>query len=376
MQSAVLLSLHSAKVGNVVSNDSSLALPDGVSQREIAHEIGVSISTVSRALSGNDRVSRRTIDDVRRAIDSIHARRNGATASPSIQRVIGLTTSHVSDERRVTQLDLISGQILGGAEAAAHRSAHRIYTARDSKLLLDESNRETLGAMTSLILAGGLVSEQVLASAQRTGLPIVIVGGHVAASGIPSVGSDSHHGMYLATQHLIGLGHERIALVNGPGETYTSHEKLAGYLSALSEADLPIDPDLVRRHSAFGAFDSVTGLQTMNELFSLPNRPSGIVFATDDLALGGVALLLRRGLRVPDDVSVVGFHDDPIATATAPRLTTVRVDRLAWGERAVERLIAIENGQPMQAERLLLPIEFVIRDSSGPVPSPERRKNL
>jgi DNA-binding LacI/PurR family transcriptional regulator len=352
--------------------DSQISLPDGVSQREIADEIGVSVSTVSRALSGNERVSRRTLDDVRRAIETLQGKHSGPAPTLLGQQVIGLTTSHVSDEFRITSLDTISGHILGGAELAAQRHGHRMYTARDSKLLLDEANRHLLHTMSGLILAGGIVSEEVLNSARASGVPVCIVGGHVANSGVPSVGSDFHHGMALATQHLIDLGHTRIALVNGPHETYTSHEKLAGYLGTLMEANLPISPDLVKWFPWFSAFDNAVGLQTMTELFALDRPPTAIAFATDDLAVGGVTLLQRRGLQVPDDISIVGFHDDPMATATTPRLTTIRVDRAGWGERAVERLIAIEHGKAMQAERLLLPVELIVRDSTGPAPSPRR----
>jgi DNA-binding LacI/PurR family transcriptional regulator len=172
--------------------------------------------------------------------------------------------------------------------------------------------------------------------------------------------------MFLATQHLIELGHTRIALVNAPEQTYTTHEKRAGYLRALSEADLPIDPALIHGHPDFGMFDNMVGLQTMTQLFTLPEPPTGIVFATDDLAIGGITQLQRRGIRVPHDVSIVGFQDDPVAMATSPQLTSVRIDRISWGERAVERIVAISNGHPMEGDRLLLPVELIVRESTGP----------
>jgi LacI family transcriptional regulator len=110
----------------------------------------------------------------------------------------------------------------------------------------------------------------------------------------------------------------------------------------------------------------------MDRLFALDHPPTGIIFATDELAMGAISLLERRRIPVPDQVSLIGFHDDPFATAVTPQLTTVRVDRTMWGNRAVKRVIAAERGEIMQADRLLLPVELVVRDSTGPVP--ETRK--
>jgi len=358
----------------VTDQDSQIALPDGVSQRDIADEIGISISTVSRALSGSERVSRRTLDDVQRAIETLRHRQRGDTTR-SGRGLIGLTTSHLSDEARASQLDLIASQVLGGAELAAHQLGHRIYTARDSKLLLDPSNADLLESMSGLLLTGGMVNQKVLDFALQSGLPVCIVGGHVPERGVPSVAADSQHGMYLATRHLIELGHTRIALVNGPQATYTSHEKLAGYLSALTEANLPASLDLVAWFHWFSAFDSASGLETMNHLLTLGEPPTGIIFATDELAMGAISLLERRGISVPEQVSITGFHDDPFATAVTPQLTTIRVDRTMWGDRAVKRVIAAERGEAMQADRLLLPVELVVRDSTGPAPATRKGKH-
>jgi LacI family transcriptional regulator len=342
------------------------SLPSGISQREIAEEIGISVSTVSRVLTGHDRVSKRTIDDVRRAIRVIEDRRNGSALPVVTDHLIGLTTSHISAKFGSSQLDQIAGQVLGGAEAAASRLGYRIYTTRDSGLLLNEEHRGFLESLSGLILAGGMISDDVINSAKAANIPICIVGGHIPGSGIPSVAADFHFGMFLATQHLVEQGHTRIALVNAPEQTYTTHEKRAGYLRALSEADLPIDPELIHGHPDFGTFDNMVGLQTMTQLFTLPEPPTGIVFATDELAIGGITLLQRRGIRVPLDVSIVGFQDDPVAMATSPQLTSIRIDRISWGERAVERIVAISNGHPMEGDRLLLPVELIVRESTGP----------
>jgi DNA-binding LacI/PurR family transcriptional regulator len=342
----------------------SLSLPDGISQRDIADEIGVSVSTVSRALAGYERVSQRTIDDVRRAITTIERRRAGFDETTFTRNLIGLTTSHVSEAHTSSQLDQITGQVLGGAEAAASRLGYRIYTARDSALLLDQGNAGFLRGMAGLILAGGLVSPAILASALDAGIPACIVGGHVCDHSIASVGSNFEHGVDVLTQHLIGLGHTRIALINGPETTFTSHEKQAGYLSALIEAGLPVDRDLITHFDAFGGFDTPNAHAIIDRMLALPAPPTAFIAATDAIAVGVISILRQRGHAIPADISVAGFQDDDIATSIAPRLTTVRVHRAAWGEAAVERIVAAANGAAMRNDRLLLPVELIVREST------------
>ena len=103
-------------------------------------------------------------------------------------------------------------------------------------------------------------------------------------------------------------------------------------------------------------------------MLRLDEQPTAIVYASDTLALGGLGVLTESGLRVPDDISITGFDDAQIATAMNPQLTTVRVDRVAWGTRALERLLRILDGSnPSEPERLLMPVELHIRASTGPV---------
>lgn len=349
----------------MTEQNDSVSLPPGISQREVAEEIGISISTVSRVLSGHDRVSRRTVEDVRRAIATLQDRRDGVATASLTDNLIGLTTSHVSEAHTSSQLNQITGQVLGGAESAASRLGYRVYTARDSSLLLDPRNRRFLESLSGLILAGGLISEHILQSAIEAGVPTVIVGGHVPGSVLPSVGAQNQQGFYALVQHLVELGHERIALVNGPTATYTSHEKLAGYLTAHLHAGLRIDQALVAHFDAFGGFDTPDANAIIDRLLELPEPPTAILGGTDDIAMDIVALLRQRGLSVPADVSVSGFQDDDIATSMRPRLTTIRIDRIAWGEQAVEKVVAIANGTPMRGDRLLLPIELIVRESTA-----------
>lgn len=345
-------------------------LPKGVSQRRIADRVGVSVSTVSRALSGHEAVSERTRADVLRAMTELQ-REATARAHPmaAADRVIGLTNSHGIGGCFPNEGETMLQEILGGAERAAQERGYIVYTWHRSGFLLEAEGEAFFGAVSGVVMTGGVVTPALVEAIHAHGLPITIVGGHYPVLDIPSVSGDITRGTYLATQLLIELGHRRIALVNGPTETYTSRERRAGYLEALFDASLPIDPVLIRWQDGILGFSPEAGRASTRILLDLPEPPTGIVFASDTLAVGGQGVCQDRGMRVPNDISIVGFDDNPITLATSPQLTTIRVDRVSWGARAVGRLIDSLEGAPLAADRLLMPVQLIERSSTGSAPT-------
>ena len=343
-----------------------LVLPTGISQRHIAEHIGVSVSTVSRVLSGHPSVSERVKSDVERAIDEL-ARHATPVRQAGVQpgKVIGLTNSHMAGGTYLADTDTMLQEILEGAETVAKSRGYLVYTWSNSSQLIEEAGASFFDTVIGVVMTGGVVAPEIIEAVHDHGLPCAIVGGRSLRYDIPSVSGDVSRGTYLAVQHLVELGHRRIALVNGPTETYTSQERRAGYLEALFDASLPIDADLIRWRDGFGGFGHESGQQMTRELLDLDQRPTAIVYASDKLAVSGQGVCQQRGLQVPEDISIVGFDDNPVARATSPQLTTVRVDRVSWGARAVERLIDSLEGKPLVSERLLMPVELVIRQSTG-----------
>jgi LacI family transcriptional regulator len=349
--------------------EDTIPLPEGISQRQVADAIGISISTVSRALSGHPKVSVRTRTDVLRAIDRLSRRSTPGGAGSPARRVIGLTHSHSVDGPALRSLDIILEQVLGGAETAARQAGYMLYTLQNSQLLKDSGGDSYFNEVQGIILAGGLVSRSLVAAIRDRDVPVVIIGGHLSGSGIPSIGSNNTEGIRIAVQHLIELGHRRIGLINGPSDTYTSIEKKAGYLTALVEAGITPDLSLIRWHDGPSGFDVDDAIAMTGELLDLDERPSAIVFASDGMALAGMSACRSRNLTVPHDISIVGFHDDPDAQLASPALTTVRVDRLEWGAAAVRRMLGTLAGDRTGGDRLLLATEFVVRHSTTVPPA-------
>jgi len=337
------------------------------SLREVADKVGVSVSTVSRALGDSDRVSVLTKQAVRAAIDELTTRGVTQSTSAATRPMIGVTLSHFVEGPYLSSLEATIEEVMVGVEIASLQAGYIPYLWQQSGLLQTEASAPFFAAVSGVIMNGGVVDPRVLTAIQERGLPAVIIGGHVPDAGLSSVAADSAGGMAALTRHLIALGHRRIALVNGPAETYTSFEKRAGYLAALTEAGIAADPALIVARNGYEGFTAPVAEALTEALLDRPDRPTAILYAIDGMAAAGVQLCQRRGLHVPNDLSIAGFYDGADARDCHPALTTVRVNRVAWGEVAAEMLLTQFAGGNGRTMRILLPTELIVRDSTAPV---------
>jgi DNA-binding LacI/PurR family transcriptional regulator len=164
----------------------------------------------------------------------------------------------------------------------------------------------------------------------------------------------------MAVEHLLRLGHERVATITGPLNMCAGQDRLEGYRQALAARGIPVDEDLI----AEGDFTEGGGRAAMRRL--LPHRPTAVFAASDMMAVGAIKVLREAGLRVPEDVAVVGFDDIPLASMVEPPLTTVRQPIEQLGSMAVELLVSLmENPGEETVHRVVLPTELVIRASCG-----------
>ena len=189
----------------------------------------------------------------------------------------------------------------------------------------------------------------------RDGFPVVLQGS-LPGLDVPTVDVDNVAGARGAVEHLIAAGHRRIACITNAPLVYTAAQaRLAGYHEALAAAGIPADPDLVEE----AAFDAPSGHQAMARLLARTSFDAAFV-ASDVVALGAVGGLREAGLRIPDDVSLVGFDDIPLAAYFDPPLSTVHLPAFELGQAAGRALIDRIEGRPVP-DRTLLPTELVIR---------------
>jgi len=202
---------------------------------------------------------------------------------------------------------------------------------------------------------------ETLETLKKSHIPIVIVDRKIPLPNADIVLVDNRIGGYLATRHLISLGHVRIGCVSGPSNLTPSGDRVLGYKEALVEAGIPIDEGLILT----GDFQLASGRSNTLELLNLSHPPSAIFLSNDLMAIGAIRAALENGREVPRDLAIVGFDDIELSSYITPMLTTVRQPTKNIGEEATELLIERINNSTSPTKSLLIPPELIIRDSCG-----------
>jgi LacI family transcriptional regulator len=342
-----------------------------VTVQDVAREAGVSAMTVSRVVNGGENVRASTRTAVLQAIEKLNYTPNTAARSLAAGEAtqIGLLYSNPSAA--------YMSQFLIGALAAARRvGCHLVLEACESERADEQAEATRAFATTDVqgVLLPPPVSEAapVLAELSAAGIPAVCVAVGVAGPGTLNVRIDDFGAAKAMTQHLLGHGHRRIGFIRGNPNQSASMERYRGFIAAIEEAGLPVRDMAVEQ----GYFTFRSGLIATERLLDRPHPPTAIFASNDDMAAAAVGVAHRRGLHVPQDLSVVGFDDTQLATTVWPELTTIRQPTAAMAETALELLLAQLRLAPEERkfEDQVLEHELVIRESSGPVPAGEGSK--
>jgi LacI family transcriptional regulator len=320
----------------------------------VAEAAGVSPSTVSRILNGSARVSA----DKKQAVEESIARL-GFSPNPVARGLAGGRTLSIGVLTQTISSPFY-GEALHGIEDRLERAGYiplfvsgHWHEAEERKALQALLSRRVDGV---IVLAGRLPNRTLQAYARV--VPMVVVGRKMRASGLFSLGFDNRTGGRIATQHLLERGHRRIAFIAGDPAHQDALDRQAGYCDALAQAGVEFDPALVVQ----GDFTETGGLAAVDRLLG-SGAPFSAIFAANDQTAIGVALgLYRRRIRVPDEVSLVGFDDLAPARFAIPPLTTVRQSVYEMGDQAAGAVLSLLQGQTPQVT-LPLP-ELVPREST------------
>ena len=199
----------------------------------------------------------------------------------------------------------------------------------------------------------------------RAEIPVVAVDPHTGPAGLPTVDADNAAGAMVATQHLLDLGHRRIALLGGREDLESARLREEASATRMAAAGVPVDPDLVR----VGGYRPETASVPARELLSLADRPTAVFAANDISAIRTIEVAHELGLRVPADLSVVGFDNVPESALCTPSLTTIAQPLHDIGATALRMLVELLAGSEPTPEHVCLPTQLVVRDSTGPVPT-------
>jgi LacI family transcriptional regulator len=325
---------------------------------DVARLAGVSTATVSRALNGTGQIAPPTRAAIEAAVEQLGYRANTIARS-----LVTKSTQTIA---------LLLPDIANPFYAALVSGIQEYALSHDHTMLLcttegdAEREEQYLNLLRAKQVDGALVDGLVLppdriARFVEDGFPIVCLDRDIDSSSIPLVQVDNRLGGRLATEHLLGLGHFRIAHVLGAEGLRISEDRLAGYRDALAAAGMGVDPRLV----AEGCFTEEGGYGATLALLNV-NPDVTALFAANDLsAIGALSAIARNGLRVPQDISVIGFDDLRLSAFTTPPLTTIQQPAAEIARRATEILIDLTRGEPVKKLRHLLEPKLVVRASTA-----------
>ncbi|GII81963.1 transcriptional regulator [Sphaerisporangium rufum] len=325
--------------------------PGSVTIAYIARSAGVSIPTVSKVINGRAGVSAQTRARIEELIEQYGYRRPTGNRNNIVELVF----------RELASMWAV--EIIRGVERVARKNRVGVMVSEfglhDSAGM---SIEDTVGRRPQCVLSVAQLSTAERDQLTARGIPFVVFDPtEELPDDVPFVGATNWRGGHMATRHLTGLGHRRIAMINGPDHPFC-RARLAGYRSALAEAGLPADSALVVR----GPLTREGGQAAARELLSRPDRPTAIFTANDLQALGVYLAARELGLAIPRDLSVVGFDDLPVVAWVDPPLTTVHQPLYEMAAAATELAMSLGRGEEMTQVGLEIATTLTVRESTAP----------
>lgn len=329
--------------------------------KDIARHAGVSTATVSRTLRNPELVSQKTRDKVMSSVNQCNYRPN--------QMGINLRT------KRSNNIVVIIPDITNPFNAGLVRSIEKKSQARGYSVLLgdtqsDEKRIKHYAGMVDSRQADGIILCSQFMPFELDGNntainlpPLVNANENSHVKGVHKVMLDNKGAAIIAVNHLLSLGHKRIACITGPENTSTSQERLAGYKKALEQAGIEVDEHFIEA----GDYQIESGISATQKLLLQKDRPTAIFCFNDEMAIGSITLLKETGFKIPDDISVMGFDDIRFSQYVSPKLTTVRQPVEEIGRASVDMLIGLIEGNVVANDFIAFPVELVIRNSTGPL---------
>ncbi|MFC0525842.1 LacI family DNA-binding transcriptional regulator [Pontibacillus salicampi] len=321
--------------------------------KDVAKRAGVAISTVSYALNGNEKVSQATMDKVLKAAKELNYQKNGFASDLKRTKTntIALILSDMSgpyfselikgvqEVAASNQYDLIACSSVGGDRSTA------------TKFLKEKR-------VDGAIILASNISTKLIEESAREDFPIVVLDREVENPYAVHVEVDNQHGAFQAAEYLMKRGHRSIGYVSGPVDSHDDQERFKGYKSALDKYDIPFQS----KWKIGGDFTRDGGYRATKMLIVQQNLPDAIFYANDEMAIGGLQAFTEKGIRVPEDISIIGFDDIQLSEYVTPPLTTVRQPKYEAGALAVHIIFQMLAGEEVE-KYFNLSTDFIERSS-------------
>jgi len=328
-----------------------------VTIQDVAKTAGVSVSTVSRVLNGKVDVASDTKGHILNVIDNLGYTTNLAARSMRSQKknLVGLIMPDIAHPFAVEVMKGVNRAI------AESDSDLLVYTTGDVRKSNRASHEQKYVSLLNNSITDGVIIVTPVASEFSTDAPIVSIDPLMSNPNYPSVHATNYQGAMDAMEYLLGLGHKRIGFISGRVELESSNRRLMGYRDALEKAGLPIDEKLI----VSGDYSTETGAKGTQELLSLDTPPTVIFASNDQTAMGVFQVAQEREMRIPDDLSVVGF--DNISESQYIGLTTVDQHISEMGFVATKMLIKYINGESVEEQTYRIQTRLIVRTSCQPL---------
>nr|WP_199720289.1 LacI family DNA-binding transcriptional regulator [Pseudokineococcus lusitanus] len=339
-----------------------VAGPTRVTITDVAARAGVSPATVSKVVNGRYGVAPRTIAHVRQVVAELGYETSLVASSLRSRRtgVLGVL---------VAEFEPYSTEILKGASRAVAGTGYELLAySGGTRTDGDEGwERRSLSRLGGTLVDGAVLVTPTVALVTGA-TPVVAIDPHAGPAAVPTVDADSHRGAVLATEHLLRLGHRRVAFLGGRPGLESSRLREEGFVTTMRAAGVPVAPELLR----VGGYRPGPAAEAARAVLALADRPTAVFAANDLSAIAVVEVARELGLAVPADLSVVGFDNIPESALVDPPLTTVEQPLQEMGARAVRRLVGLVDGDAAAGEgaawgdHLRLPTALVPRASTAP----------
>lgn len=327
--------------------------------QDVAKQAGVSVSTVSRVLNDKDDVAPDTYEKVRGVIQQLGYTSSLAARSMRSRRtnVIGLIIPDVEDPFAL--------QVMKGVSQALSDVDYDliIHTSGSVKKRSTPEREQHHVSLLNGSIADGVIIVTPSATRFPTTAPVVAIDPNNESPDCPSVIATNHAGALAAMEYLIGLGHRRIGFIGGRSDLQSANHRRQGYLDALAQASIPLDLTLIEA----GDFSIGMGHQCAERLLALREPPTAIFAANDQSAIGAMDAAREIGLRIPEDLSIIGFDNIPESAFSNPRLTTVDQFIARMGHIGTEMLLNLIQGESLEDNQFKVATQLVSRDSCRPI---------
>lgn len=339
-----------------------------VTSKDVAEKVGVSRTTVSLVLNNVKGIqisseTRQKVIDAAKELGYVPDAAAQALASrrtKAIGLVLTRTQHHIAT-------DAFLPKIISGLLTTAKKNNIRILidwveTEHQESAYFELARAKRIDGM---ILSTPRLNDKALKALESVDIPTVMMGS-ITDSKLPFVDVDNTKAAEKATSYLLGLGHRKIACIsNAPPEYTATPERIGGYKNALSQLDVPINENLIR----YADFDPESGYECMKSLLRSGENFTAAFVASDNVAIGAKAAIREAGMRIPDDISLIGFDDIPWAQYSDPPLTTIKLPAEAVAQSACTLLLElIQDGNQIKQQKINLDTELIIRKSCKPLP--------